>query len=382
MKIILHRSPEAQEGSGAATETVERPAFSNLKAAFSEEGEVKVETTPVEKPKEEEPVLEPALTESAEKAIEEAEKTKLAEETATAESDKLKTESIFKVPGTEEAKATTWDLVKSDFGLEIKEETPAAYKEAINSLVEKTKTEALNESFMSALDKKPIAVQEATLLALNNIPLSEIEKPTQVIESFLSLSNLDLVERDLKLQGYNAEVVEQKLAELTENNQIDATANPLREFLNGEKKRVSEERVAFVTSLKEKEVQRQQQERENLATGASKYFDTFKELMGLPVNEKTNKDMQQYVINGIKEGKYSNTLSPTDLADYILYKEFRSQALSTLKTTSFAEGRDTKTKDLHNIPVKTQGMNSVSKPATVKQGSFGNIVETFGGSLA
>lgn len=398
MKITKQLSPEPEgsngvanntetvvENNGAAEQTTQEKNFGPLVDAFKESTEAAAKEQ--ETPKTEEVVSEETKTEPVLDAVEQEAKRKADEataiETAKVEKEKAdkelaaKSEEVFKIPGEENTPPTTWEALKSELKLDVKEEKPEAYKEAISKLIADKAEETRSQTLDKLIEKEPIEIQEAYLFAKHG-EAKAINENLATISTLKSMDNVSLIEQDMKLKGFDPEAIETKLAKLTEDNQIDATAAPLRQLLNEAETATLADKTAFVNSLREKQQNSAIQEKENLANGTSDYFKTFKEFMGIPVNDVTKDRMQQYIVNGIKEGKYSNVLSPAELAEWRLYKEFGSQAVSNLKTNSFAQGRDTKTKDLHNVPLKQTGINSQAANKVKSDSPFANLQSEFG----
>lgn len=381
LKQMFPETPEGASGvavveTHVATNVVEQTPqesnFSSLVSAFKDDVQaaVKEENTPKNEDGTPKESTEPVIAEKKEGEIVVPEVKK---EETKAEEPVLD----FKIPGADNTPPTTWETLKADFNLDVKEEKPEAYKEAINKLIETKAEEVRSQSLDKLMEKESIEVQEKYLFAKNGDAIA-INGQLATISAFKNLDNVSLVEQDLRLKGFDPEAIETKMALLVENNQIDATAEPLRKLLNEAEQTTLAEKTAFVQSLREKQQNSAIQQKENLATGTADYFKTFKEFMGTPVNDKTKENMQQYIVNGVKEGKYSNVLKPTELAEWILYKEFGNQAVSNVKTKAFAEGRDTKTKDLHNVPPKQNGINSVPGNHIKNDGAFSNLRNEFG----
>lgn len=378
MKITKQLSPDPIEGGGAANQetvvetnvvepTPQENNFGAIVDAFKENAETEqVENT--------EPVIKPE---------EKKEEVKATETKPEEKKEEVKVEEpIFKIPGQENLPPTTWEALKSKLNLDVKEEKPELYEEAINKLIDTKREETRSLTLDKLIEKESIEIQEAFLFAKHG-DAKAIDNHLGTLSQLKRMDNLSLIEQDLRLanRDWTDEQVEAKLTELTESNQVDATAAPLRKLVEESYNATVAERTAFVQSLREKQQNSAIQEKENLANGTSEYFKTFKDFMGVAVDDKTKSGMQQYIVSGIKEGKYSNVLSPAELAEWRLYKEFGSQAISNIKTIEFAKGRDTKTKDLHNVPPKQQGMttqamNKVrdsSNPFAALQSEFGTI---------
>lgn len=388
MKITKQLSPDPIEVGGAANQetvvetnvveqTPQEKNFGAIVDAFKENAET---TTKEEKP------IETGQVENTEPVIKPEEKKEEVKATETKPEEKKEEvkveEPVFKIPGQENLPPTTWEALKSKLNLDVKEEKPELYEEAINKLIDTKREETRSLTLDKLIEKEPIEIQEAYLFAKHG-DAKAIDNHLGTLSQLKRMDSLSLIEQDLRLanRDWTDEQVEAKLTELTENNQVDATAAPLRKLVEESYNATVAERTAFVQSLREKQQNSAIQEKENLANGTSEYFKTFKDFMGVAVDDKTRSGMQQYIVSGIKEGKYSNVLSPAELAEWRLYKEFGSQAISNIKTTEFAKGRDTKTKDLHNVPPKQQGMTTQAmnkvrdsnNPFAALQSEFGII---------
>ena len=407
----LDNEPAIQGGGASASaETppskgVDYSAFEEIEKTFSNETEPKPAAATTEK------TAEQLVAEQAQKTPEQLDvekasaATKLAEETRLAEDAKRfegktpeEIETIKKTdlekPASQEAKPLlkfaddltlgiegelTFASLAKELNLDVKENNFNAFKEAVTAKLENTKTEAWSGNFMRELEKEPIAVQEAFILAKNNLDLSEIAKPVAQIESLMSLSNFDLVKKDLELSKdeYNVpltkEVIEQQLAEITEKGDIDKAGNFIRGELNKSKEFELERRTHLINDLKAKEQVRVENEIKKVQESLENQLKNTKDFMGIQLDDTVGKG----IIKRFQEGKYNDMRinNPEKLLKAILFEEFGDYAINEIKQSAQSKVIQKQMKELHNIPPAQPVGNLQTR--SINTGKFSEIEEMF-----
>lgn len=341
------------------------PAFSDVEiplvngAAETEEEEESQETeanTETEEATEETEETEEEKSEDTEK---EEVKDEAKEEESETEEEKESSLIEFKAEDIEgfekEPEDGTWMAVAKAQGVEIEEDSFEAYNQAVESKyqAEIEKAKSLTKEALFA-DMKPETVAALKLIEMG-IPEEEVFAPAQRLDSYLAMDDAALIREDLKLMNWDDERIDKEMELLGEKDAIGHQAAKIRDLLNVEKEKITQQRESLLSQYKENKERVTIQQREQSATEFKTALDTVERFMEVPISS----DAKKAILTKFNRGDYDKELNNAkSRVELILYKELGQKALKHVENTAYQKGRDEKTKKLLNVP-----------PVTSKQGN-------------
>lgn len=301
-----------------------------------------------EKPEETtEKATETTETKSEEKTTETAETT----ETTKAEEENPVTLDVTDIKGFEkEPEDGTWLATAKFTGLEIQEDTPEAFKAAIESKIEtvKKEAEAINrETVFSTLDPK---VATALKLIEAGYPQETALNPTKPFDELLAMDDTSIIRAALELQKWDADKIDLELETLSEKpERLKHEAWKIRQEASQLKENTINQQAEILKQYEENKskvaVQQQEQDRANFR----KALDSKSEFMG----GQLTTEAKSVIDKKYAQGEYNSILKdPQSMVDFIYWKEFGNKIFESEKKKAYNEGLLEQTKKLLNVPPK------------------------------
>lgn len=311
--------------------------------------ELKIEEKPTEeKPTEEKPEGE-----------------KSAEEKPAEEAGAIKF-SVEDIEGVEqEAPEGSWFAVAKEAGLKIENDSFEDFKKALIDpyikQVEEAKTMTV-ENLFSGL--KPETVAAFKLMEMG-IPEDKLFEPTKEIDNYLAMDAAELIRADKEALKWAPEMIDAELELLTTKNLLNHEADKIRMALSANREAILQERQSYIEQYESKKEQAILAQKEQEKTHFKQAMDTVSSFMDVPVPS----EVKEAVMRKFNSGAYDNLLTtPESKAEYILYKELGQKIAKTLKSTAFAQGKETIRKNLLAVPPATNnnaGQQQVTNQDTV-----------------
>ena len=247
------------------------------------------------------------------------------------------------------------ETAKNIFGIEAAENSYEGFINAAQSAIEQAELRGKETTIEKELASLPVEAQVDFLLLREGYTREQINEPTKEIDTLLTMSNIDLVKKDLELQGMSESLIEKEIELLTEKGVIDHEAEKLKLVLHNARESVLAERQQLaqqVATNYEAKLQAERQAEAQLMTNA---FNTVKDFMGQPINENARQQLAQRYA----EGQYDSILNdPAKKAEFIMYHHFGEQAAKNIRNKALEEGREKVTKHLSNVPPVPQQNNT------------------------
>lgn len=366
-------SPDEATGGSGGQETKIAPDFSKLTEEMFEPGykpkeveaEKKIEVTTEKEVTE----AAPELIIEAEKVTESAPEVKKEEITTPAATEEKKEESFeLKLDLTSTPETKVWaEKAKEVFGIELQEDSIDAFvnttKEQLLAAEERGKQTTI-EKELAALSPE---AQIDFILLREGLTREEINAPTKQIDDILTMSNIDIVRKDLELklkhldEGKRNEIIDKEIEILTDKDVIDHEAEKLRAVLHQAKESVLKEREELAKSVATNYEAKQHAAKQAELQSINTALDTVKDFMGFPITDANKSEIAKRNLEGKFESIFND---PEKRAKFILFDLFGEQAVKGLRNKAFEEGREKVTKELSNVPPTPRYNNSQS---TVKQ---------------
>lgn len=269
------------------------------------------------------------------------------------------------------------DTAKSIFGIEAPENSYEGFINAAQAAIEQAELRGKETTIEKELASLPVEAQVDFLLLREGYTREQINEPTKDIDTLLAMSNIDLVKRDLELQGMSEGLIEKEIELLTEKGIIDHEAEKLKLVLHNARNSVLEERQQLAQQVATNYEAKLYAERQAQAELMSNAFNTVKDFMGQPINENARKQLAQRYAEGQYESIFND---PVKKAEFIMYYHFGEQAAKNIRNKALEEGREKVTKHLSNVPPVPQQNNtkvSVKQNAKTTSG-FESLNSLFG----
>lgn len=380
-------SPNEAAGGGEATTTA--PNFELLTEdlfdpnynATAVKEEKKIEEKLEQETKEQIPVdlnLEQEVKEVSQETKEETKTTEVKEDktTETTSNDfELKLDDT-NLSGNSES--SVWvETAKELFGIEVNENSYEAFVEAAKTAVEQAELKGKETTLEKELNSLPIEAQVDFLLLREGYTREQINEPTKEIDTLLTYSNIDLVRKDLELQGMSESVIEKEIELLTEKGLIDHEAEKLKLVLHNARESVLTERQQLAEQVATNYHARLQAEKKTEAELMTNAFNTVKDFMGQSINDNTRKQLAERYAEGSYDSIFND---PVKKAEFIMYYHFGEQAAKNIRNKALEEGREKVTKHLSNVPPVPQHNNtkSVVKQNAKTISGFESLSSLFG----
>jgi len=290
----------------------------------------------------------PADIKIEEEALKVEEKPK-EEEKQAAETEKPTIEfSVDDIEGVEkEAPEGSWLAVAKEVGIKIENDSFEDFQKALIEpyvkQLEETKTMTV-ESLFTGL--KPETVAAFKLMEMG-VSQEQLFEPTKQIDNYLAMDEATLVRADKEVAGWKPEMIDAELELLTSKNLLGHEAEKIRMALNANREAILQERQSHIEQYESKKEQAILAQKEEAKVHFKKAMDTVSSFMDVPVPA----EVKEAVTRKFNSGVYDDILAtPESKAEYILYKELGQKIAKTLKSTAFAQGKETIRKNLLAVP--------------------------------
>jgi hypothetical protein len=289
--------------------------------------------------------------------VEEAAKPAEAKEETTTETETLDLEPLsLEDNNSNEPEEGSWAYIAKLDGLELKEDSLDAYKEAITAPYE----EKLRE-FESLTTEKLISkfedpnVKMVFQLAEAGLTFDEIVAPFTKINEFKAMPALDLVRKNLELThtDWTPDMIDSEMEILTAvDGRLEHEHKKIIVELDSIQREEQHRRQDIVNNYKVNAEKYAMQERVQNLESVSKALNNMSEFMGSPLTSEVKNGLTERMNNGKYDQMFND---PIKKAEFIAYMELGQKAQKNLEAKSYAKGRLEITKKLHNTPPLTSG---------------------------
>jgi len=289
--------------------------------------------------------------------VEEAVKPAETKEEATTETETLDLEPLsLEDNNSNEPEEGSWAYIAKLDGLELKEDSLDAYKEAITAPYE----EKLRE-FESLTTEKLISkfedpnVKMVFQLAEAGLTFDEIVAPFTKINEFKAMPALDLVRKNLELThtDWTPDMIDSEMEILTAvDGRLEHEHKKIIVELDSIQREEQYRRQDIVNNYKVNAEKYAMQERVQNLESVSKALNNMSEFMGSPLTSEVKQGLTERMNNGKYDQMFND---PIKKAEFIAYIELGQKAQKNLEAKSYAKGRLEITKKLHNTPPLTSG---------------------------
>lgn len=305
-------------------------------------------------------------TKTEEVKKEEANNTEPANETETLDLEPLTLDD----GNSNEPEEGSWAYIAKLDGLELKEDSLDAYKEAIIAPYEQKLKEIESLTTDKLLSKfEDPNVKMVFELAEAGLTFDEIVAPFTKINEFKAMPALELVRKNLELThtDWTPEMIETEMEILTAvDGRLEHEHKKILVELDNIQREEQYRRQEIVNNYKVNAERYAMQERVQNLESVSKALNNMSEFMGSPL---TN-EVKQGLTERMNSGKYDQMFNdPVKKAEFIAYMELGQKAQKNLEAKSYAKGRLEITKKLHNTPPVTTGGAGKAITANV-EGNF------------
>lgn len=278
-------------------------------------------------------------------------------EEPTAETETLDLEPLsLEDTNSNEPEEGSWAYIAKLDGLELKEDSLDAYKEAITAPyeeklreVESLTTEKLISKFEDPNVKMVFQLAEAGLT------FDEIVAPFTKINEFKAMPALELVRKNLELThtDWTPDMIDTEMEILTAvDGRLEHEHKKIIVELDNIQREEQYRREDIVNNYKVNAEKYAMQERVQNLESVSKALNNMSEFMGSPLTS----EVKQGLTERMNSGKYDQMFNdPIKKAEFIAYIELGQKAQKNLEAKSYAKGRLEITKKLHNTPPLTSG---------------------------
>jgi hypothetical protein len=289
--------------------------------------------------------------------VEEAAKPTEAKEETKTETETLELEPLsLEDNNSNEPEEGSWAYIAKLDGLELKEDSLDAYKEAITAPyeeklreVESLTTEKLISKFEDPNVKMVFQLAEAGLT------FDEIVAPFTKINEFKAMPALDLVRKNLELThtDWTPDMIDSEMEILTAvDGRLEHEHKKIIVELDSIQREEQHRRQDIVNNYKVNAEKYAMQERVQNLESVSKALNNMSEFMGSPLTSEVKQGLTERMNNGKYDQMFND---PIKKAEFIAYMELGQKAQKNLEAKSYAKGRLEITKKLHNTPPLTTG---------------------------
>ena len=289
--------------------------------------------------------------------VEEAAKPAEAKEESTTETETLDLEPLsLEDNNSNEPEDGSWAYIAKLDGLELKEDSLEAYKEAITAPyeeklreVESLTTEKLISKFEDPNVKMVFQLAEAGLT------FDEIVAPFTKINEFKAMPALELVRKNLELThtDWTPDMIDSEMEILTAvDGRLEHEHKKIIVELDSIQREEQYRRQDIVNNYKVNAEKYAMQERVQNLESVSKALNNMSEFMGSPLTSEVKNGLTERMNNGKYDQMFND---PIKKAEFIAYMELGQKAQKNLEAKSYAKGRLEITKKLHNTPPLTSG---------------------------
>jgi len=289
--------------------------------------------------------------------VEEVAKPTQAKEESTTENETLDLEPLsLEDTNSNEPEDGSWTYIAKLDGLELKEDSLEAYKEAITAPyeeklreVEYLTTEKLISKFEDPNVKMVFQLAEAGLT------FDEIVAPFTKINEFKAMPALELVRKNLELThtDWTPDMIDSEMEILTAvDGRLEHEHKKIIVELDSIQREEQYRRQDIVNNYKVNAEKYAMQERVHNLESVSKALNNMSEFMGSPLTSEVKNGLTERMNNGKYDQMFND---PIKKAEFIAYMELGQKAQKNLEAKSYAKGRLEITKKLHNTPPLTSG---------------------------
>ena len=289
--------------------------------------------------------------------VEEVAKPTQAKEESTTENETLDLEPLsLEDNNSNEPEDGSWAYIAKLDGLELKEDSLEAYKEAITAPyeeklreVESLTTEKLISKFEDPNVKMVFQLAEAGLT------FDEIVAPFTKINEFKAMPALELVRKNLELThtDWTPDMIDSEMEILTAvDGRLEHEHKKIIVELDSIQREEQYRRQDIVNNYKVNAEKYAMQERVQNLESVSKALNNMSEFMGSPLTSEVKNGLTERMNNGKYDQMFND---PIKKAEFIAYMELGQKAQKNLEAKSYAKGRLEITKKLHNTPPLTSG---------------------------
>lgn len=273
----------------------------------------------------------------------------------------------------------SWLHVAKVDGLEIKEDSLEAYKEALITPLKKEIEEARALSLDKALEKyKP---ETAAAIKLEEMGYSQEKyySDKRYIADHLTMEDAALVRKDLEArtsEGYTQELIDLTMEELAANpNKLKLSAEKVRLELKAAERGIETQRTHLIQQYEVRAQEAAQQRKQEETTKIKTALDTAQSFMEVPLTP----EIKKAVFEKFSKGGYEQILKdPARLVELMLFSEFGPKYVSAIKNTAFENGREGTVKKLSNIPPKKETTGQMTNTSNQSENNWDAIERNFG----
>lgn len=328
--------------------------------------EVKTTEAVVEAPKDE--VKDLGL--DADKPAEEVKEEVVVEEKPTEVEEKLELDELtLETETNQEAEEGSWAAIAKLDGLELKEDTFEAYKEAITSPYESKLKEMETLTTDKLLSKFSPEVKMIFELAEAGLNLNQIVAPFEHFNKLKAMSPAELVRLNIEgtKKDWTPEMIDTEMEILTSTDgRLEHEHKKLVSEIDTMVKEEQDYRNGLIEKYKSNSENTLLTEKRNSVESVSKALNNMSVFMDQPLSPEVKKGM----VERMNDGKYDQLFNdPKEKAEFIAWKELGQKAQKNLVAKSYAKGREEITKNLSNIPPVVTGGTGVNTTQNI-QGNF------------
>ena len=288
---------------------------------------------------------------------EEVEKPTEVKEEATAETETLDLEPLsLEDTNSNEPEDGSWAYIAKLDGIELKEDSLEAYKEAITAPYEQKLKEVESLTTEKLIDKfEDPNVKMVFQLAEAGLTFDEIVAPFTKINEFKAMPALDLVRKNLELThtDWTPDMIDTEMEILTAvDGRLEHEHKKIIVELDNIQREEQHRREDIVNNYKVNSEKYAIQERTQKLESTSKALNNMSEFMGSPLTSEVKQGLTERMNNGKYDQMFND---PIKKAEFIAYIELGQKAQKNLEAKSYAKGRLEITKKLHNTPPLTSG---------------------------
>lgn len=289
--------------------------------------------------------------------VEEAAKPTEVKEEVTPETETLDLEPLsLEDNNSDEPEDGSWAYIAKLDGLELKEDSLEAYKEAITAPYEEKLREIEHLTTDKLLSKfEDPNVKMVFQLAEAGLTFDEIVAPFTKINEFKAMPALDLVRKNLELThtDWTPDMIDTEMEILTAvDGRLEHEHKKIIVELDNIQREEQYRREDIVNNYKVNAEKYAMQERVQNLESVSRALDNMSEFMGSPLTNEVKQGLTERMNNGKYDQMFND---PIKKAEFIAYIELGQKAQKNLEAKSYAKGRLEITKKLHNTPPLTSG---------------------------
>jgi len=276
-----------------------------------------------------------------------------------------------------EVKEDSWIALAKSQNLEINEDTPEAYKEALIKpyveQLEQAKT-AKVEDYLTEVDP-----QIRMEIELNKAGLSyeEIKAPLENIAKFRAMNPVELVRFDMtdkmmalrgteNLSEEDKSFIDADIEKKVESGEINHDYKKLMLILDQGEKEHKDYQQYVIDKYKANKDNHIAQKSKEQTESVIKSLNEIKDFMGSPLAPETIKGLT----DRFNSGKYNQMFDNPDMrAKFITFIELGEKDVKNIEAKSYNKGKLEIAKELANVPPKTTGLSG-TEMTQHKTGNF------------